>query len=291
MDSDILQTTDLGRHAGGDRRARHRRGAPPLRGHLPPRLQRGAARVSEGDPERRQPPATAPTGDPPPTRRARREATRARGHERRRAGLRDLRPRLGPRPRGDRARQDRGHREGQQPAAGLGRRRWSPGVFVLLALAMIMHGVAWLLNDLFFEQLLGRLLRRGRVLPADRGGRRALRLPLLQEGRAADARDGDRGGEGDQGRTSTKEEAALMEPTTEHRRSQRPADRQRPLRAAAARHAAPPTRSGRHRPPAPGALALGRRAPDPLGRGHRRQAPDAQAQERAAGRRRRRRLR
>jgi uncharacterized membrane protein YqjE len=25
------------------------------------------------------------------------------------------------------------------------------GVFVLLALAMIMHGVAWLLNDLFFE--------------------------------------------------------------------------------------------------------------------------------------------
>ena len=25
------------------------------------------------------------------------------------------------------------------------------GVFVLLALAMLMHGVAWLLNDLFFE--------------------------------------------------------------------------------------------------------------------------------------------
>lgn len=25
------------------------------------------------------------------------------------------------------------------------------GVFVLLALAMIMHGIAWLLNDLFFE--------------------------------------------------------------------------------------------------------------------------------------------
>jgi uncharacterized membrane protein YqjE len=25
------------------------------------------------------------------------------------------------------------------------------GIFVLLALAMIMHGVAWLLNDLFFE--------------------------------------------------------------------------------------------------------------------------------------------
>jgi uncharacterized membrane protein YqjE len=26
------------------------------------------------------------------------------------------------------------------------------GVFVLMALAMLMHGIAWLLNDLFFEQ-------------------------------------------------------------------------------------------------------------------------------------------
>ena len=39
------------------------------------------------------------------------------------------------------------------------------GVFALMGLAMLMHGIAWLLNDLFFsEQRLGRLPDRGPVL-------------------------------------------------------------------------------------------------------------------------------
>ena len=37
------------------------------------------------------------------------------------------------------------------------------GVFVLMALAMLMHGIAWLLNDLFFSgRRLCRLPDRGR---------------------------------------------------------------------------------------------------------------------------------
>ena len=40
-----------------------------------------------------------------------------------------------------------------------------------MALAMFMHGIAWLLNDLFFDgQRLGRLPDRGAVLAAGRGG-------------------------------------------------------------------------------------------------------------------------
>jgi uncharacterized membrane protein YqjE len=39
------------------------------------------------------------------------------------------------------------------------------GVFVLLALAMIMHGVAWLLNDLFFDNFwAGFLIEAGAFL-------------------------------------------------------------------------------------------------------------------------------
>ena len=73
------------------------------------------------------------------------------------------------------------------------------GVFVLLALALGMHGIAWLLNDeVFNNDWAGFFVEAGR-LPADRGGRRLLRLPLVQARRAPRPGDGDRGGEGDQG--------------------------------------------------------------------------------------------
>ena len=62
------------------------------------------------------------------------------------------------------------------------------GVFVLMALAMFMHGIAWLLNDLFFEDnvWLGFLVEAlFWLLVADRRG--AVRLPLVPGRRAADA--------------------------------------------------------------------------------------------------------
>ena len=57
------------------------------------------------------------------------------------------------------------------------------GVFALMGLAMLMHGIAWLLNDLFFstDVWLGFLIEAA-VLVLRRRRRRLLRLPLLQEG-------------------------------------------------------------------------------------------------------------
>ena len=77
------------------------------------------------------------------------------------------------------------------------------GVFALLGLAMIMHAFAWLLNDLFF----GDTIWLGFLVEAVMwfivaGDRRAHRLQVDPEGRAARARDGDRGRQGDQGNPS-----------------------------------------------------------------------------------------
>ena len=74
------------------------------------------------------------------------------------------------------------------------------GVFALMGLAMLMHGIAWLLNDLFFEATSGSASwSRPLFWFVRRGGRRILRLPLRAGGRTADAGPGDRGGAADQG--------------------------------------------------------------------------------------------
>ena len=74
------------------------------------------------------------------------------------------------------------------------------GIFALLGLAMLMHGIAWLLNDLFFEDdvWLGFLIEAA-FLVRRRGGRRLLRLPLAAGRRSAHPGPGDRGGPANQG--------------------------------------------------------------------------------------------
>jgi uncharacterized membrane protein YqjE len=74
------------------------------------------------------------------------------------------------------------------------------GVFLLLFLAMLMHAIAWLLNDLFFEDSvwLGFLVEAlFWLLVAGLAGLVAYRS--IQSGGATDARHGDRGGAADQG--------------------------------------------------------------------------------------------
>ena len=69
------------------------------------------------------------------------------------------------------------------------------GVFVLMALAMFMHGIAWLLNDLFFSgNVWAGFLIEAAVLAPRRGGRGPVRVPPVPGRLAADARARDRGG-------------------------------------------------------------------------------------------------
>ena len=87
------------------------------------------------------------------------------------------------------------------------------GVFLLAALAMIMHGVAWLINDLFFDNFYAGFFIEAAAVPADRRRLGAVRLPRLPEGLPADARHGDRGGQGDQGELRQRG-GGLMESST-----------------------------------------------------------------------------
>ena len=195
--------------------------------------------------------------------------------------------RLGPDPRGDRARQDRGHGEVQQPASrldrGAGRRDLRPA-----RSGACMHGFAWLLNDLVFDNpwagffveagiflLIGspeasspiapsRALRRRRPTWRSRRPRRS-RLP------SRDRTD----------RRIHHEHAHGPDPWN---------PRQRAPGHAPARHSLRRPDPERHRPAAPGVLALGRRAAEPLGPGDRREAADQRAPHGARRRRRRGRL-
>ena len=92
-----------------------------------------------------QEPSQNPAADPAP-----RAATAARGPLDRRPRLRRLRKRLDPGPRGDRARQGRGLRESRQDPARL-RVGIAAGAFAFLALILIMHGIAWLLDEELFD--------------------------------------------------------------------------------------------------------------------------------------------
>src|ERR1700754_3576583 len=56
----------MGGNAGGHRRTGDGRRAPALRGPLAPSLQRGSARVTDGDPS--QSPSPGPSAEPPPVR-------------------------------------------------------------------------------------------------------------------------------------------------------------------------------------------------------------------------------
>jgi hypothetical protein len=60
------------------------------------------------------------------------------------------------------------------------------GIFVVLALFLLMHGFAWLLNDLVFNNFWAGFFVEAGI--------------FLLIGAAADPRHGDRGGQGDQGR-------------------------------------------------------------------------------------------
>ena len=74
------------------------------------------------------------------------------------------------------------------------------GVFALLALALGMLGFAWLLNDLVFDNpWAGFFVEAGLFLLIGIAGG-PVRLSIVQARGASDARHGDRGGQGDQGR-------------------------------------------------------------------------------------------
>ena len=116
---------------------------------------------------------------PEPTTASSRPATTARW----RARPRRLRARLVPRPRGDRAREDRGHREGDEARARLGRRHRRrrlrlPGVRDADARVRLAFE-----RPVLRGHDLARVPDRGRRLVPDRRRRRVLRLPL-DEGRA-----------------------------------------------------------------------------------------------------------
>ena len=74
------------------------------------------------------------------------------------------------------------------------------GVFALMGLAMLMHGIAWLINELFFEDdvWVGFMIEAlfWFLIAAAIAG--LPRLPRVPEGRAADPRPRDRGVEADQ---------------------------------------------------------------------------------------------
>ena len=181
----------------------------------------------------------------------------------RRARLRRLRTHLDADPRGDRARQGRGHRESRQAPARLGGRRRrrrlrlprpDPG-HGGLRLAAQRRGL---------RQRLGGLLRRGRDLPADRRRRRLLRLPSVKAGAPPVPEQ-------------AIEEAKLIRTTIEGEEPTAPATapsarrRSRERRMSAHPEPVRPSTTGlpgrtpaqiraRHRRPAPGPRPLGRRS-------------------------------
>ena len=149
MDSEILRRLIWAGSAGGHRRAGDGRGAPALRGHLAPRLQRGTARVTDAEsteqagpaqvePADQAEPATA-DGDKVPEDMTVGElvfevSDRASVLIREEIELAktEVTEKFNSLLRGS--------------VAGL-----AAGVFVLLALALLMEGVAWILNDLVFD--------------------------------------------------------------------------------------------------------------------------------------------
>ena len=156
------------------------------------------------------------------------------------------------------------------------------GVFALLGLAMLMHGIAWLLNDLFFEDdvWIGFLVEAA-LLVRCRGGRRLLRLPLAAGRRSAHPGPGDRGGPANQGDPGGRH--ALNGSTDLYvSGAGEPVGRAAAGRARAQLGPDP----GRHRAPALGAGPLGRGPPRPRRRAHRLASPDPRASPRAGDRRR-----
>ena len=117
------------------------------------------------------------------------------------------------------------------------------GVFALLALALAMHGFAWLLNDLVFDNPWAGFFVEAAVFLLIGAGAGPLRLALLQASGSADARHGDRGGQGDQGcfrgteRTGGRTMSTPSGPDAAH-------PRQRTLDACRRPARAPPSRSG-----------------------------------------------
>ena len=73
------------------------------------------------------------------------------------------------------------------------------GIFVLLALAMLMHGFAWLLNELVFDNFWAGFFVEAALFLLIAAGAGLFAWRAVQARRPADARHGDRGGQGDQG--------------------------------------------------------------------------------------------
>ena len=72
------------------------------------------------------------------------------------------------------------------------------GVFAFLALILIMHGIAWLLNEELFDNFWAGFFLEAAIFLLIAAGRRLVRLQVAQGRLAAGARAGDRRGEEDQ---------------------------------------------------------------------------------------------
>src|SRR5262249_27292390 len=145
-----LEATDLGGPAGGDRRARDRRRPPYIRGDLAPRLQRGTARVTDGE---STPSGEATPRSQQPTAQTRPPTNGAKSPEEMTVGelVFEVSDRASVliREEIELAKTEVTEKFNsllRGSVAGL-----AAGIFVLAALMMFMHGFAWLLNDLVFH--------------------------------------------------------------------------------------------------------------------------------------------
>src|ERR1700754_2350410 len=145
----------MGGNAGGHRRTGDGRRAPALRGALAPSLQRGSARVTDGDPSQTPSPGPSaePAPPPPPPPPPAAAGNGAKAPEEMSVG--ELVFEVSDRASGlireeiELAKTEvteKFNRLLRGSVAGL-----AAGGFVLLALFMLMHGIAWLLNDLVFN--------------------------------------------------------------------------------------------------------------------------------------------